>query len=91
LTIKSGTWVGHLNAILGQGGGCLNEPIFKSSNAWGVAGGGMLKLRIDRRINGYPNVYSLWRFSRPSQFVYLKENELTNIFYFNLTGLRNSL
>lgn len=49
MTIKSGTWVGHLNAILGQGGGNLNEPIFKSSNAQGVAWG-MLKLRIDGRI-----------------------------------------
>ena len=50
MTIKSGTWVGHLNAILGQGGGNLNEPVFKSSNAQGVAWGGMLKLQIDGRI-----------------------------------------
>ena len=31
-------------------GGNLNKPIFKSSNARGVARGGMLNFRIDRRI-----------------------------------------
>ena len=43
--------VGHLNTILAQGGGNLNDPIFKSSNARGLPGeGGMLKFRVDRRI-----------------------------------------
>ena len=50
LTAKSDTRVGHLNAFLAQGGGHLTKPIFKSSNARGVARGGMLNFRIDRRI-----------------------------------------
>jgi len=33
LTIRSDTWVGHLSVILAKGGGNLNEPIFKNSNA----------------------------------------------------------
>ena len=34
-----------------EGGGNLNKPIFKSSNARGLpGGGGMLNFRIDRRI-----------------------------------------
>ena len=28
--------VGHLNTILARGGGNLNDPIFKSSNAWAL-------------------------------------------------------
>ena len=32
LTIKSSSWVGHLNAILVHGGRNWNEPIFKSLN-----------------------------------------------------------
>ena len=28
----------------------MNDPIFKSSNARGLPGGGMLKFRVDRRI-----------------------------------------
>jgi len=42
-----------LNGFFALRGGNLNEPIFKSSNARGVArrGGGMLNFRIDRRIN----------------------------------------
>ena len=49
---KSNDKVGHLNNILAQGGGNLNDPIFKSSNAWGLPGEGgwMLKFRVDRRI-----------------------------------------
>ena len=32
--------VGHLNTILARGGGNLNDPIFKSSNARGGGGEG---------------------------------------------------
>ena len=40
-----------LNTILARGGGNLNDPIFKSSNARAFpGGGGMLKFRVDRRI-----------------------------------------
>ena len=52
LTDKFEDWVGHLNTILAQGGGNLNnDPIFKSSNARALPGGGagMLKFRVDRR------------------------------------------
>ena len=31
--------VGHLNTVLAKRDGNLNEPIFKSSNDWGVAWG----------------------------------------------------
>ena len=53
MTDKSDDKVGHLNTILAIGGGNLNDPIFKSSNARdlpGGGGGGMLKFRVDRRI-----------------------------------------
>ena len=54
MTDKSDDKVGHLNTILAIGGGNLNDPIFKSSNArdfpGGGGGGGMLKFRVDRRI-----------------------------------------
>ena len=51
--------MGHLNGFFVPRGGNLNKPIFKSSNArevarglpGGVARGGMLNFRIDRRIN----------------------------------------
>ena len=52
MTDKSDDKVGHLNTILAIGGGNLNDPIFKSSNARGLpggGGGGMLKFRVDRR------------------------------------------
>ena len=50
MTDKSDNKVGHLNTILARGGGNLNDPIFKSSNARGLpGGGGMLKFRVDRR------------------------------------------
>ena len=42
--------MGHLNGFFVPRGGNLNKPIFKSSNARGVARGGMLNFRIDRRI-----------------------------------------
>ena len=53
MTVKSSARVGYLNAILAQGGGNLNNSIFKSSNARGLpgGGGGMLMFRIDRRIS----------------------------------------
>ena len=40
MTDKSDDRVGHLNTILVRRGGNLNEPIFKSSNAWALLGGG---------------------------------------------------
>jgi len=32
--------VGHLNGFFAPRGENLNKPIFKSSNAWGLPGGG---------------------------------------------------
>ena len=40
MTVKSSARVGYLNAILAQGGGNLNNSIFKSSNARGLPEGG---------------------------------------------------
>ena len=37
---KSDDKVGHLNTILARGGGNWNDPILKSSNAWGLPGEG---------------------------------------------------
>ena len=40
MTYKSDDRVGHLNTILAQWDGNLNDPIFKSSNGgWGGGGG----------------------------------------------------
>ena len=44
--------MGHLNSFFAPRGGNLNKPIFKSSNARGVTGGGgcpggMLTLQFD--------------------------------------------
>jgi len=36
--------VGHLNGFFAQRGGNLNKPIFKNSNARGVARGGDVEL-----------------------------------------------
>ena len=41
MTDKSDDRVGHLNTTLARGGGNLNDPIFKSSNARGGGGGGL--------------------------------------------------
>ena len=38
MTDKSDDRVGHLNTILARGGGNLNDPIFKSSNAQALPG-----------------------------------------------------
>ena len=40
MTDKSDNRVGHLNSILDRGGGNLNDPIFKSSNARALPGKG---------------------------------------------------
>ena len=45
-TEKSDDRVGHLNTILARGGGILNDPIFKSSNARGLPGGGGRNVEI---------------------------------------------
>ena len=42
--------MGHLNTHFDPGDGNLNNPNFKSSNARGVARGGMLKFPFDRYI-----------------------------------------
>ena len=49
MTEKSDDRVEHLNTIFARGGGNLNDPIFKSSNAR-VCPGWMMKFRFDRRI-----------------------------------------
>ena len=60
MTDKSDNKVGHLNTILARGGGNLNDPIFKSSNARGLpGGGGMLKFRVDRRITSMEPIFRL--------------------------------
>ena len=41
LTDKFDDWLGHLDTILARGGGNLNDPTFKSSNAWALPGGGV--------------------------------------------------
>ena len=54
MTDKSDDRVGHLNTILAQGGGNLNDLIFKSSNALALPrkgrGGCSVKFRVDQRI-----------------------------------------
>ena len=52
LTEKLDDLVGHLNTTLARGGGNLNDPIFKSSNARALPKGfgGMLRFPVDRRI-----------------------------------------
>ena len=63
MTDKSDDRVGHLNTILARGGRNLNDPIFKSSNARAKGGGGMLKFRVDWRINTwYLGIYSVFKF-----------------------------
>ena len=44
LTDKSDDRVGHLKTILVRGGGNLNYPIFKSSDARGLPGKGYVKV-----------------------------------------------
>ena len=39
--------MGHLNSFSASGGGNLNKNFAKNSNARGLPGGGMLKLRFD--------------------------------------------
>ena len=40
LTDKFDDWVGHFNSLLARGGGNMNDPIFQSSNARALPGGG---------------------------------------------------
>ena len=54
MTDKSDDRVGHLNTILVRGDGNLKDPIFQSSSARALPGG-MLKLRVDRRITVVDN------------------------------------
>ena len=48
LTIKSGAWIWHLDAILALGGGNFKERIFKGSNARDIAqeGPGCLNFKL---------------------------------------------
>ena len=51
--------MGHLNDILARVGGNLNNNFQKSQMPGGLpGGGGMLKLRFDRYVNG-PNMSTL--------------------------------
>ena len=50
---KSDDKVGHLNTVLDRGRGNLNDPIFKSSNARALPGGGG-GVEVDRRISSNP-------------------------------------
>ena len=43
---QSNDRVGHFNTILARGGGNLNNPIFKSSNARALLGGGCSSLEL---------------------------------------------
>jgi len=52
--------VGHLNGFFAPRGGNLNKPISKSSNARGVARGGMLNFRIDRLIIPLKKLLNIW-------------------------------
>ena len=45
--------LGHLNSFSASGGGNLNKNFAKNSNARGLPGGGMLKLRFDWYIIAY--------------------------------------
>ena len=49
---------GRLNGFFAPRVGNLNKPIFKSSNARGLPGKGMMNFRIDRCINRQSNVYT---------------------------------
>ena len=44
--------MGHLNSFSASGGGNLNKNFSKNTNARGLPGGGMLKLRFDWYITG---------------------------------------
>ena len=43
--------MGHLSSFSASGGGNLNKNFAKNTNARGLPGGGMLKLRFDWYIN----------------------------------------
>ena len=47
----NGPMMGHLNSFSASGGGNLNKNFAKNTNARGLPGGGMLKLRFDWYIN----------------------------------------
>ena len=58
--------MGHLNSFSALGGGNLNKNFAKNTNARGLPGGEMLKLRFDWCINGnkisslrYLNLYKV--------------------------------
>ena len=44
---RNGPMMGHLNSFSASGGGNLNKNFAKNTNARGLPGGGMLKLRFD--------------------------------------------
>ena len=45
--------MGHLNSFSASGGGNLNKNFAKNTNARGLPGGGMLKLRFDWYIKNF--------------------------------------
>ena len=47
LITRNGPMMGHLNSFSASGGGEFEQKFSKNSNAWGVARGGMFKLRFD--------------------------------------------
>ena len=53
LTTRMDPSVGHLNSILAQGGGNLNNNFQKRQMPGALPGGGMLKLRFDRYITNH--------------------------------------
>ena len=48
--------MGHLNSFSASGGRNLNKDFAKNTNARGLPGGGMLKLRFDWYINSNVHV-----------------------------------
>ena len=48
---------GHLDSILGRGGGNLNNNFQKSQMPGGLPGVGMLKLRFDRYLHSEGLIY----------------------------------
>ena len=59
MTDKSDDRVEHLNTILVRGGGNLNDPIFKSSNARALPGGGGRNVEVSSRSAHNPNAEAL--------------------------------
>ena len=69
MTDKSDDKVGHLNTFLPRGGGNLNDPIFKSSNARGLLFKTFLKfLSVNEILNQYQDNATRERCKRISSY-----------------------